>query len=233
MHERFHATGTYKAALAEKLKRFRASGVTDIGRQAVRDREFNRTEVHRDTRVVFVQGMNGTKTAWYQSQEGDFSPGVIKPCDPGTQGLALPDYKNAVCKFGPRDPREAARLDRPVPAEFEEAAIARSEQRWGPIETIEDPYVAYVRSLGVDVEKMRQPVAKQNSPAPTSVSADSVFAKQPPGPWRDAGGNGLPPNSIFAATTKSAASTSASTEHEGPVQSDEFAMFMKTPEAMP
>jgi hypothetical protein len=233
MHERLHTKGTYKTALNEKLKRFRASGVNDIGRKQVLDRRTGYADVHRDTRVVFVQGMHGVKTAWYQSQEGDFNPSVRHVCDPGAP---LPKDNNGVCKFGARDPREAARLERAVPDEFKEAAIARSEQKWGPIETIEDPYVSYVKSLGLDVEKMNQPASKQTPPAsPVSPPAPSIFANKPPVPWSDPTLDGLPSNSIFspAAQSTPASSTAPSPQLQSPVESDPFAMFMNTPKVLP
>jgi hypothetical protein len=236
MHERLHTKGTYKVALNEKLKRFRASGVNDIARKEAWDRKYGYTKVHRDTRVVFVQGLNGAKTAWYQSREGDFDPDLIKPCDPGAERLPLPRYQNAVCKFGPSNPRDRAHLERAVPEEFKEAAIARSEQKWGPIETIEDPYVSYVKSLGLDVEKMNQPASKQTPPAsPISPPVPSMLANKPPTPWSDPALDGLPSNSIFARAGQStpASSTAPSPQLQGPVESDPFAMFMNTPKVLP
>jgi hypothetical protein len=108
-----HSISAYKAALAEKLERFRASGVTEVGRQlAIVDRFPHGTRV-RDKRVVWFQE-DGKKTLRYQSQQSAFL----------TQSMEGHE-------FGPRY-AEAAQLGPPVPDEFAEVALARSEQVWGP-----------------------------------------------------------------------------------------------------
>lgn len=122
-----HTVGAYKEALGEKLARFKKSGITELGRQNVKDRQFNRADVQRDKRVVWIQE-NGKKTLHYQSQEGDYNPNVIKRGDPGSEELFGEAGK---LKFGARDPREDIRTEGPVPDEFVEVALERSEQLWG------------------------------------------------------------------------------------------------------
>jgi hypothetical protein len=138
-----HAQPLYEAALSEKLARFDRSGVREIGRTQTTDPELHRAEIHRDRRVVWVQFANGVKSLWYQVQDGDFHPTYMRPGDPGTP------YEGPQ-RFGARHPREAAHLDAAVPDEFRDAALARSEQQWGPTPTIEDPTIANLRAIGYD-----------------------------------------------------------------------------------
>ena len=130
-----HTVGKYVEALGAKLERFRKSGVTDLGRKRGHDRQWHRAEVLRDTRVVWVERDDGSKTLTYQSQEGDFNPGVIKRGDPDAGDLFGDEQ---AIEFGARNAREEVRLDGRVPAEFVEVALARSEQIWGATPTIRD-----------------------------------------------------------------------------------------------
>jgi len=137
MHPSNHTQEAYKAELQEKLGRFKQSGVTDIGRKLSHDRTTGYTSVRRDTRVIWVMNRPGTgKTPYYQSQEGAHDPSVVKPGDPGS-AWAFPEHAATSHEFGPANPRETPQLGRRVPEEFLEAAIARSEQLWGPTETID------------------------------------------------------------------------------------------------
>jgi len=147
MHPSNHSQDAYKAELDDKLGRYKRSGVTDIGRKQTLDRDLKRTNVHRDTRVIWLMNRPGTgKTLYYQSQEGDFDPSVVKPGDPGSE-WAFPEYAATSQEFGPRNPRESAQLGRRVPEEFLEAAVARSEQLWGETKTI-DPSKEWFSSQG-------------------------------------------------------------------------------------
>jgi hypothetical protein len=116
-----HSVGAYKAALGEKLERFRKSGASEIGRHlTVRDRLPYGTRV-RDKRLVWYQE-NGKRTLRYQTQDSAFL----------TQRLEPPrSMDGSRAEFGPRyaDPVQLGEI---VPDEFVDVALARSEQLWGP-----------------------------------------------------------------------------------------------------
>lgn len=178
-----HTPGKYKAVLEAKLARFKKSGVADIGRKETLDREFKVASVHRDTRVVWVRDFPGdAKKLYYQSQEGDYNPSVIEPGDPGVEGL---DWFNppGPQKFGARHPRETPKLDRLVPEEFMESAIARNEVVYGPVITL-DPVRDWYRSQGVDPATIERASGAPSAASPRATSplysAPSIFA-QPPG----------------------------------------------------
>jgi len=159
-----HTKAAYKAVLGAKLERFRRSGVGNIGRQRADDPVFPGHTVMRDTRVVWVQdAATGSKTLWYQRQHGDDNPGTIRPGDPGWD--SFPGHAGPY-KFGPHSPRDRATLDRPVPAEFVDAAIARSEQQWGPTPTIASPGFEYFkRFLPPEAHNVARP-ADLHAPEP-------------------------------------------------------------------
>ncbi len=164
-----HSVGLYKGVLGEKLKRFEASGVTKLGRKVGKDRETGYADVKQDTRVVWVQTDFGTTMLWYQEQDGDYDPAVVEPGDPGSD--VLPEPQPGHLKFGTRSPRNDADLIKAVPVEFREAAIARSEQIWGPTPTIPSPQLNYLRQIG----------SKQTAPSSkTSGSAAPAPAPTPP-----------------------------------------------------
>lgn len=164
MHPSNHSQAAYKAELSEKLARYKKSGVTDIGRKQTSDRELKYTSVHRDTRVVWIKNTpQAGRTLYYQSQEGDFDPAVTKPGDPGTDWM--PNLPTGPRTFGPRDPRETPQLERRVPEEFAEAALARSEQLWRATVTL-DPSAAWFTG------------ATDRSPA-VSTSQQSVRSPDP------------------------------------------------------
>jgi len=193
-----HTVGAYVKSLKAKVDRFLASGVTDIGRKEVKADDYGGKEI-RDTRVVYVQDIDGRKVAWYQRADGDYSPGLASPGDPLYEQLdpKNPAHQQPWGQFGPRHAGRAE-LDRPVPEEFREIAIARSEARWGATPTIDDGYVATLKQQGLNVDEMRMklrgsPVVKSQSNA-SPLPAGSVFAE--PNAQLNAGS--LPPGSIFA-----------------------------------
>ena len=128
-----HTTGAYKAALSEKLSRFKQSGVNDLGRKRTEDRQFHRGDVIRDTRVVWVME-NGSKTLYYQSNETGYNPSRIRRGDPDTYDLFGDEDQHLT--FGDRG-RGSSRFEGRVPVEFIDVALARSEEVWGPTPTIE------------------------------------------------------------------------------------------------
>lgn len=134
MDPHFHSVGAYKDALSAKLQRFKASGVTEIGRRQTVDRVTGDADVYRDTRVIWLKDSQGNKTLWYQSQDGNMDPEVLHKGDPG-----YPGNTDESMPFGPREPREKPVLGRRVPDEFIEAALARSEAAWGPAPVVFSP----------------------------------------------------------------------------------------------
>lgn len=131
MHPNNHTEEMYTNSLKERIDEFMNSGVTKIGRSVFPQGKQN---IERDIRVVYVRDMSGAITPWFQSQDGIEEIG-----------------SNLKTDFGPRFQNGPAKLRARVPDEFKEEAIARSEMIWGPIETIDDPNVAYMKSLGIDV----------------------------------------------------------------------------------
>ena len=178
-----HSVGIYKALLREKLKRFRSSGVLDLGRKAGYDRETGYAAVYRDTRVVWVRDFLGNRRLYFESQEGNADPSIVRPGDPGSEQTSSPQA------FGPHDPRELPVLGEPVPDEFKEVAIARSQQQWGVIKEIEDPTTAYLRWRGFPLNSgPATPTVKAGTPPPASpagakpTTAAGTTAPGPPAP---------------------------------------------------
>ncbi|MDB4956523.1 MAG: hypothetical protein JWO36_4092 [Myxococcales bacterium] len=162
-----HTVGAYKTALADKISRFKKSGVNELGRKLTYDRFSHEAEVHRDTRVIWLVHASGARSLWYQSQEGDFNPTYIEKGDPNSDS-EYPEYAKTSHPFGPRDPRESPVLDRRVPTEFQDIAIAKSEQKWGSTPTMEDPSTTLARSLGMIGPKGKPAAAAATSNRPSS-----------------------------------------------------------------
>lgn len=172
MNNSNHTPAAYTAELGAKLARYKKSGVPDIGRELTHDSDMGYTNVRRDTRVVWVKNTPGAgQTLYYQWQEGDLTPGAFQPGDPGTD-WAFPDEAKSPRAFGPRSPRESAKLGRRVPAEFVETAIARSEQQWGTTETI-DPGGEWLATQGYDATY--QPAPPDPKPEPSSNHPNQVI----------------------------------------------------------
>lgn len=127
LHETHHTVSAYKAALSEKLKRFQKSGARDVGRN------YNRaTRDAKDTRVIWIEHDDGNKTLHFQTQEWTGVRNSQPVAEFGTEPTGLPDRRPG--KHG-----EKPFLGAAVPPEFVDVALARSEQTWGPTETIKDP----------------------------------------------------------------------------------------------
>ena len=177
-----HSVGIYKQVLDLKLGRFRSSGVLEIGRKDARDRVSGEVGVHRDTRVVWIRDITGNRRLHYQSQEGNADHAVVRPGDPGDP-RSYPDQA-----FGPHDPRESPVLGNPVPDEFRDVALARSEQQWGFTNEMEDPYIQWMRARGADAYEGQptktpaKPVAAASAaaaaPNPTATGAASTVVAQ-------------------------------------------------------
>lgn len=155
-----HNVDDFQPVLADKIARFKKSGVGEIGTTTI---EYGEGQLRSKTRVVFVQDIYGSKTAWYEKQHQDF------------EGKG-------------RAPTDGPTLDRRVPEEFVEAAVQRSEQVWGATLVFDDGYVQQLRESGVDVSEMRKRLtAPTPSPHGKPVPADSIFARGPkqPGVFAD------------------------------------------------
>lgn len=109
-----HSVPQYKAALTEKIARYKKSGVADIGQRAVGPAEQHVAQLYASKRALRVREPNGATTVWMYS--------VLSTAqdNPWMDSGSNYDFEH-------------------VPGEFEEAAIALSEQKWGPTITIDDP----------------------------------------------------------------------------------------------
>ena len=181
MNPENHTVGIYKDVLGQKLQRFKKSGVLDLGRKDAKDRVTGQVGVYRDTRVVWLRDITNHRRLYYQAQEGNADYAVIRPGDPGDP-RSFPEQS-----FGPHDPREKPELGDPVPEEFQAVAIARSEQQWGPTNEIEDPYIGWLKSQGLDPYKGardRNPAASPKQPAvaaaPTTAPPAAAPTTAPP-----------------------------------------------------
>jgi len=169
-----HQIEVYKELLGAKVERFRTSGIPAIGRKAGRDRTTGAAAVYRDTRVVWVRDFLGNRRLYFQSQEGNADHAVRRPGDPGFEQV-FPHQT-----FGPHDPREAPQLGEPVPDEFKDVAIERSQQQWGLINEIEDPATRDMRWRGIDVTSFSPKVARKSGTAGASPApAGSAGAPTP------------------------------------------------------
>jgi len=192
----YQSTGAYIASLGAKLDRFRKSGTLDIGRKDVGADNYGGHKI-QDTRVIYVQDINGTQTPWYQKQDGDsgIDHGNISPGDPMFEQTnpTNPKHQAAWGKFGGSHGRhESAVLDRIVPEEFRDIAIAASESRWGSIPVIDDGYVALLKKNGMDVDVMRQRLRGGMMVTPSKTfPPDRTPWDTKPMPA------GMPPGSIF------------------------------------
>jgi hypothetical protein len=164
----------YMSLLSEKMNRFRKSGVTKIGRMpAGRDERFRKTpdlenemgeEVLRDTRVVWAQySEGGPRELRYEQLDGERVHSILHPGGEHHPRKGLPT-------FGPAKPlTKESELGRPVPTEFQSAALSRHQQVWGVgPETIRvrAPYWGFFER-GVEGVKNRKPAPPQSKPGPT------------------------------------------------------------------
>jgi hypothetical protein len=123
MAPEYQSIGQYKAALAEKLARFKRSGVTDIGQKALRPLQAHVATLYENKRCVWLLDANGNKALWFY--------GVVS----GNQSMP---WENG------RDPDIEKVAD-----EFVDVAVAKSEQKWGATPTFEHPAVGFMRRVGL------------------------------------------------------------------------------------
>jgi hypothetical protein len=127
-----HTVGAYKDELSKKIARFTKSGVNEIGSKVTGDHMAHHEAVLRSTRVVWVRDPVGYgKTLWYQS------------ADDAAYNKAPSKKFDAEMPFG------APELERRVPQEFVDVALAKSEERWGETPTISNPTQDVMPSLNV------------------------------------------------------------------------------------
>lgn len=127
-----HKVSYYKEALAEKLKRFHASGVTKIGRKHAErpwTPEFAKPTVPviRDTRVVWLVFKSGVPLRLaYENQDGD-------PGSPDRLEMDMaPGMRAGPQRFGPTRPLSPnPKIGEFVPIEFTDVALANHKQAWG------------------------------------------------------------------------------------------------------
>ena len=160
MHPNNHTVGAYKAALGDKLDKFKASGVTKIGRKAEQANSHTGAD-HTivDRRVVWMAHHDGSKTLWYQQHTSRDNPDTLRRGEPGAADM-YPDHKDAFGELG----HDKAKLDRQVPNEFWNEAVAISEAKWGQTLTIEDPFNKHTAVVGD--YKTRMDAAKVKRPPP-------------------------------------------------------------------
>jgi hypothetical protein len=114
MQPQYHDIGKYKAALEEKLARYRKSGALDIGENTT---QLVEGKLHFATRVVYVQDLYGRPRPWFQKRVGD--------------------------SYGTHHNEGDWQLDRPVPDEFAQVAIDHSTTEWGSIPTLSNQSALY------------------------------------------------------------------------------------------
>jgi hypothetical protein len=151
----FHSVGAYKEALAAKIERYKKSGVPEIGE---RTRSYGQGKLSSETRIVYVRDIHGHKVPWYEKKVSDIHDrGQISTGEP--------------------------QLDRPVPEEFRQVAVERSELRWGAASTIDDGFVQQLKATGQDVDEIRRNILISQPAAPQvaelrTLPPRSVFARE-------------------------------------------------------
>lgn len=155
MAPRHHTVQAYVEAIEAKIKRFLDSKVGEIGRKPIAGRPTGTggqqsrdiVDMHQDRRVVWVRDIFDATTLRFQTSTGE--------------------YDNAASWASASD----AGL---VPAEFQDAAIARTEQQWGAVETVDDPYLAHAKRGGYDIDKLRASLRAGMLPGKLSTSSTST-----------------------------------------------------------
>lgn len=136
-------TAELKRRIESKLGRFMASGVNKIGKSEgkYKPSDFPFVDAKQHTKVIWVNNkVTKTRELWFESQFG------------------APDRVGEENKEGFK-PYDDPRLDKPVPEEFKDAALAEHDEKWGqpPEELDTHPMKGTTRKPGV-----RPPTAHQN-----------------------------------------------------------------------
>lgn len=194
MQPKDHTETKYRQLVKEKVDGFKKSGVMDIGHKNVVDRRHDGT-LHVDTRVVWVKGPGATRLH-YEKQ---------KSIDSG--------WSPAPTSF---DGGFARHLGARVPEEFVDIALARSEARWGPTQTIADQFLDKKGPVETTMDAFHRSSAPRQ---PSALPPSSVFSSQEAG-HELAPFNELPAGSVFdprQATSSPASSTAEATSTEDPL----------------
>lgn len=168
MQPEHHTVAMYKAALGDKLQRFKKSGAMTIGRRKVTNEgEFRRDDAIRDKRVVWVLNKDNSKTLWFQQHDASYNPNVIHRGDPGSEEI----YGPQKYQYGDRGGEVAEnKLDGKVPEEFWNEAIEISEAKWGPTATVDEKTGKLVRRLDLSLKRHKNtPDPAASAPVTTDV----------------------------------------------------------------
>jgi hypothetical protein len=138
----YHSVGQYKVALAEKIQRYKKSGVTEIGQHAIAPHQAHVATVYANRRCVWLLNADGSKALWFYSVLSGNQP------EPWTHGRA-PDIER-------------------VPDEFVDAALVKSEEKWGQTPVFEHPAASLMRRMGAleDSKPTSQRVASRDPKDP-------------------------------------------------------------------
>jgi hypothetical protein len=136
-----HGVEMYERAVLERVERFKKSGIQLMGR--TQDPLDEIAGDQKDTRVVWVKHHDGTKTLQFQVDEY-----VATEQGPGPEfggGAGRGGSERGAEKLGREGRREGRRFNGVVPREFWEEAIAICEERWGKVETVDDPFASQIQ----------------------------------------------------------------------------------------
>lgn len=174
-----HFQEIYEDALRIKLDAYKSSRVRDIGRKTTRDETGHALE-QRETRVVWVKNFKSSgRRLYYQYQQAGLDSIDDRKTDPGTNWAPAWIMRMLPPEYGVLGGTN--RLGGPVPDEFAEIALQRSEALYGATETI-DPVKEYLASQGLEDTPASAPPADP-TPGPqkqTPLPPGSVFAPDAP-----------------------------------------------------
>lgn len=192
MQPEHHQQDAYEAALETKLEAYKRSRVRDIGRKTTKD-ESRMLNVQRETRVVWVKNFQSEgRRLYYQYQEAGIDSVRGDGEDPGLDWG--PAWVMQLLPAGYGVIGKENKLGGPVPDEFAEIALQRSEALYGPTKTL-DPATDYLKSQGLDPTprpagaNVPRVDLTQNPYAPSFALANNTPAGQPTAPTPSSGPN--------------------------------------------
>jgi hypothetical protein len=173
-----HGVEMYERSVLERVERFKKSGIQLIGR--TQDPLDEIAGDQKDTRVVWVQHHDGTKTLQFQVDE--YVSTDQGPAPEFGGGVGRGRSGSGAEKLAREGRREGRRFNGVVPREFWEEAIAISEEKWGKVETVEDPFAAHLHGAQdyarrMNAAKVSAASAKTNS-APSTKTPNKLFGGQ-------------------------------------------------------
>lgn len=173
-----HTVPGYKAALTEKLARYKASAASKIGRDPMhridpKASEFSATIRDTQVRWVVVRGVAKPVLYYYKRDFGFLANPSDKVLEAGYQD------KSGGGNGFPAQYDEHMVIDRPVEHEFIETAIAKNKEVWG-----RDPTTEIVDASDVvrDVTDLNQFVPQNNPNFQTAPPAAPVPTNNQPVP---------------------------------------------------